>query len=71
MDTISIEFGALAETIGTQLEKQGVLIKEEDAERFERMAMVIVLLHLQDIIPDSVRDNAQKKLMKKICSTFH
>jgi hypothetical protein len=69
--TISIVFGALAERIDSQLEKQGIVIPKEDADRLEKIAYSIVFLHLQDIIPDSVRDAARKKLMKKISSVIH
>ncbi len=63
---IFIEFGALADPIADQLKKQGIAIPDKDAERLGRIAHSIVFLHLQDIIPDSVRDSANKKLMKKI-----
>ena len=64
--TLTIEFGALVKPIGEQLKEQGIELPEADAERFEKIAHCIVRLHLNDIIPDSVRDNARKKLMKKI-----
>ena len=64
--TLTIEFGALAKPIGEQLKDQGIELSEVDAERFEKIAHCIVRLYLNDIIPDSVRDNARKKLMKKI-----
>ena len=70
-ESISIEFGALARPIKTQLKDQGIVITDKDCERFEAIAFSIVLLHLQDIIPDSVRDNARKKLMKKISVAIH
>lgn len=66
--TITIEFGALSEPIAEQLKKQGINIPEKDGERLEKIAYSIVLLHLHGIIPDSVRDSARKKLMKKIVS---
>ena len=68
---ITIEFGALARPIKSQLESQGVTLPEDDVKRFEEIAYSIVFLHLQDIIPDSVRDNARKKLMKKISVAIH
>ena len=71
MIKISIEFGALTKPIGTQLFGQGVNISVQDAERFDRIAQAITLLHLQDIIPDSVRDAARKKLMKRISNCIH
>ena len=67
----TVEFGALARHVGIQLKEQGIVIPYEDAERFEDIAYSIVFLHLQDIIPDSTRDNARKKLMKKISASVH
>jgi hypothetical protein len=64
--TFEIEFGALAKPIGEQIAAQGFTVPKETAERFEKIAHSIILLHLQDIIPDSTRDNALKKLMRKI-----
>lgn len=71
MTGITIEFGALVRPIKSQLESQGILLPEKDTKRFEEIAYSIVFLHLQDIIPDSVRDNARKKLMKKISVAIH
>ena len=71
MDKFTITFGALAEPIGDQLEEQGVSIPKKDEDRFEKIAWSITHLHLNDIIPDSVRDNARKKLMKKISVSVH
>ena len=71
MTGITIEFGALVRPIKAQLEGQGVYLKENELKRFEEIAYSIVFLHLQDIIPDSVRDNARKKLMKKISAAIH
>jgi len=68
---ISIEFGALVRPIKTQLKDQGISIPDDDCKRFEEIAYSIVFLHLQDIIPDSVRDVARKKLMKKISVAIH
>jgi hypothetical protein len=64
--TLTIEFGALVRPIKAQLKEQGITLPDDDTERLEEIAYSIVFLHLQDIIPDSVRDNARKKLMKKI-----
>ncbi len=71
MTGISIEFGALVAPIGKQLQKQGISIPEKDAERLEKIAHAIILLHLNNMIPDSVRDNARKKLMKEISIAIH
>jgi hypothetical protein len=70
-ESISIEFGALAPEILLQLKTQGISINGNDAELFEKMAYSIVFLHLHGIIPDSVRDNARKKIMKKISYAIH
>lgn len=71
MTSISIEFGALAEPIRKQLKEQGITIPKFDIERFEKIAYSITFLHLQDIIPDSVRDKAREKLMKKISNVIN
>jgi hypothetical protein len=67
----AITFGALAEPIGDQLEEQGITISKQNEDRFEKLAWSITHLHLNDIIPDSVRGNARKKLMKKISRCVH
>jgi hypothetical protein len=71
MNSISIEFGALAAPIKEQLKDQGISLEDDISERFEKIAYSIVFLHLQGIIPDSVRDSARKKLMKKISIAIH
>lgn len=67
---LSIEFGALVKPIKEQLKNVGILIPDVDADRLEEIAHSIVFLHLQDIIPDSVRDKARKKLMARIVSVI-
>ena len=64
--TLTIEFGVMVRPIKEQLKDQGIELPEKDTTRLEKIAYSIVFLHLQDIIPDSVRDNARKKLMKEI-----
>ena len=66
--TLSIEFGCLCKPIGEQLESQGIEIPESEAKLLNDIAQQIIFLHLQDIIPDSARDSANKKLMKRIVS---
>lgn len=68
---ITIEFGAIVKPIKKQLEDQGIHLQEKDIKRFEEIAYSIVFLHLQDIIPDSVRDKAHQKLMRKISNAIH
>ena len=65
-DDVGIMFGALAPKISEQLTQQGVTIPENRAKAFDDLAWSLVLLHLHGLIPDSVRDNARKKLMKQI-----
>ena len=71
MTSISIEFGALVKPIGKQLKEQGITISKFDTERFEKIAYSITFLHLQDIIPDSVRDKSRQKLIKKISNVIN
>jgi len=68
---ISIEFGALVRPLKKQLEDQGINLPDTDVDLFENIANSIVFLHIHDVIPDSVRDNATKKLMKKISNEIH
>lgn len=70
MTNLSIHFGALVKPIKEQLKEQGISLEDKDAEHFEELAHSIVFLHLHDIIPDSVRDNARRKLLKKIVSAI-
>jgi hypothetical protein len=70
-DQFTITFGALAPPIGKQLKEQDIVISIDDEDRFEKIAWSITHLHLHNIIPDSVRDNARKKLMKKISMCVH
>lgn len=66
MNEFSIEFGALVPKISEQIAKQGLTIPESRGRAFDKIAHVIVLLHLHGIIPDSVRDSSYQKLMKQI-----
>lgn len=63
---VSIEFGALCKPIEEQLKEQRIEISLDDAKLLNDIAQSIIFLHLQDIIPDSVRNSANKKLMKRI-----
>jgi hypothetical protein len=69
--TFTLEFGALCKPIGEQLKEQGIELPKESCERFERINHCITRLHLNGIIPDSVRDGARKRLMKKISDAVH
>jgi|WetSurMetagenome_2_1015567.scaffolds.fasta_scaffold26404_4 hypothetical protein len=68
---MSLHFGALVEGIDVQLERQGYNVNKKDCERYQKIADAIVMLHLNDIIPDSVVYNAHQKLMKKISVSVH
>lgn len=69
--TISIHFGALCDPIKIQLKEQGCEISLNDSKRLQGIADAIVMLKLHGIIPDSVVDNARKKLMKQISDIIH
>ena len=64
-------FGALCDSIKSQLSKQGFVLNEKDNERFQKIADAITTLHLHGIIPDSITYNCHKKLMKQISERIH
>jgi hypothetical protein len=69
--TFSLHFGALCKPISEQLKEQGITITDDESKRFQLIADAITLLHLHDIIPDSVTNKAHQKLMNKISKCVH
>ena len=70
-DSITIVFGALVKPIGEQLRAQSIELAPEKIERFEKIAHAITMLYLNGMIPESMRDNARKKLMRQISNEIH
>ena len=67
----SLCFGALADSIDIQLNKQGFALTEKDSIRFQKLSDAIITLHLSGIIPDSVTYKSHQKLMKMISECIH
>ena len=61
-----ITFGALAPEIREQLEEQGLVYDEKDADRWNGHAQAITRLNFGDLIPDGQAEKARQKLVKKI-----
>ena len=66
MGEIGIHFGALADPISKQLNDQGFSLGEKDNERIQKIADAVTMLHLHDIIPESIVVKAHRKVLKLI-----
>ena len=67
---MELEFGAMCPPLKEQLEKQRLPLTEPEYRRFQRIADAIVTLKIAQIIPDSVVESSNQKLMKKIVSAL-
>ena len=65
------EIGWLCPSISEQIYKAGFHIPEKDSYRLDKISEAILTLHLNGIIPDSVRDKANQKLMKEVSKAIH
>ena len=63
---IEIHFGCLCDPIRIQLEGQGYGLRDEDAERFQRLADAILMVKLNRLFPDGACAAASKKLYRFI-----
>lgn len=63
---IALKFGALSESIGRQLEKQGVITHKSSIKKWEKIAFSITLLRIHSIISDEESKRAYDKLMRLI-----
>jgi hypothetical protein len=72
MSDFGIHFGAMAEPIADQCIMQGYSISEKDGKRLQGIADAIIMLKLHGLIPDSVIEKANRKLLKMIvdCESF-
>lgn len=63
---VEISIGALSPPIAEQLGQQGLQAAEEDVAKWQVIAKAIVLLAVHDVLTDSARTSAGRKLVKMI-----
>lgn len=63
---ISLSFGALADPLVEQLNRQGLTLSEKDGKLIEDLNQAVIMTHLHGLFPDSACHKAHQKLMKKI-----
>ena len=63
---LKIEFGALQPTFAKQLEAQGLKYDEKVIDYLQELRESITYLYFIDLINDSSREKAMKKLFKMI-----
>lgn len=63
---LSINFGALSDTIAKQLRKQGFDFHTNTVAHFQKQSESILILRMGNILPDSAVDKAYSNLHKKI-----
>ena len=62
-----LTFGAMADDIEVQLRRQGLTLGSKDSEhRIQRWADEITSLGIHELLTNSERDRARKRLMKVI-----
>lgn len=66
MSKIAITFGAMADPIGAQLYKQGIVINAAAADRIDRCADAVTLLAIHGYLTDAEKARARTRLMKAI-----
>ena len=70
-ERFELEIGWLCAPVSEQIYKAGFHIPEKDSRRLDKISGAILTLHLNGIIPDSVRDKANQKLMKEVSKAIH
>lgn len=68
MKGYGVEFGALADDIEVQLQRQGVTLGDR-APLFERWATEIYSLRIHGLLTESESDRARKRLWKELTAT--
>lgn len=63
---LQIAMGAMSPPLKEQIKKQGGVIDEKDAERFQRHCDAVTGLYISSYIPASVAEKARQKIMKDI-----
>lgn len=63
---IGIHFGALADPISTQLEKQGFKFVKKHIDGIEKVLDALIICCFSGLISDSQREKAHKKIYKRI-----
>ena len=69
MSEVTIDFGALAEPLDQQLERQG-FINVQQLELLQRDADEISRLFVRGLIGDAETQRARKRLPKSICAAL-
>jgi hypothetical protein len=65
--TFSLHTGAIADSIKSQVKKQGLAFKDESiASRFQKIADSIIMLRVHGYLPHSQTRKMEQKLCKEI-----
>jgi hypothetical protein len=64
--TITIEFGALAAPIESQVREAGYAISNADARFVQRFADAVSVLSVGGYLTDAEKDRVRKRIMKRI-----
>lgn len=64
--SFKISFGALAEPIKDQLDKQGFKYDLKEVQHFEKLKESLIYIRFADLLVDSQYDKAIQKFFKKI-----
>jgi len=68
--TLVLYFGALAKPLTRQLHDQGLKYDAERLEQFQKDADAITRLAIRNYLPDSVKRNIHKKLLRFITAVI-
>ena len=63
---VEIAFGALALTIGDQLQRQGLRATKDDIQHWEKDRKALARLRVRGLLPDATAERAGRRLMKRI-----
>jgi len=69
-NTFGLHFGALAKPIADQLHEQGLKYDVDRLEQFQKDADAITRLAIRNYLPDSVKRNIHKKLLRFITAVI-
>lgn len=70
MTEIKIEFGAMGDSIISQLRRQGYTLDDKDEKRIQNLVYSINMVRLHGLIPDGPCQTARKRLMKDIIASI-
>lgn len=66
--SVELTFGALADPIGYQLERQGLALPDAERDRLQPLADAITRLSLHAILTDAEMARARRRLAKRVLS---